>query len=108
MGFWAMHAAPGGDGAFVLEQYLRSDATTGFSGLVDPAIDAALDRLREIDAPDARAAAIRGIEKQVFARAPLVYLMTPVWHVGLSARVVDYVPYPSDYYVVRADLRVRD
>jgi peptide/nickel transport system substrate-binding protein len=108
MGFWAMHAAPGGDGAYVLEQFLRSGAATGFSGLADPAIDAAIDRLREIDLPEARAAAVRGIEKLVFARTPLVYLMTPVWHVGLSARAADYVPYPSDYYVVRADLRVRD
>jgi peptide/nickel transport system substrate-binding protein len=108
MGFWAMHAAPGGDGAYVLEQYLRSAAATGFSGLADPAIDAALDRLREIDPPAARAAAIRDIEKLVFAQAPVVYLMTPVWHVGLSARVSDYAPFPSDYYIVRADLRVRD
>jgi peptide/nickel transport system substrate-binding protein len=63
--------------------------------------------LREIDAAPARAAALRDIERRVFEQAPIVYLMTPVWHVGLSARAADYVPYPSDYYVVRADLRVR-
>jgi peptide/nickel transport system substrate-binding protein len=104
---WAMHAAPGGDGAFVFEQYLRSTGPSNFMSFADSALDAALDRLREIDAPQARAAALRALEERVFAQAPIVYLMTPVWHVGLSARAADYVPYPSDYYVVRADLRAR-
>ena len=105
---WAMHAAPGGDGAFVFEQYLRSTGPSNFMSFADSALDAALDRLREIDAPQARAAALRALEERVFAQAPIVYLMTPVWHVGLSARVSDYAPFPSDYYIVRADLRVRD
>jgi peptide/nickel transport system substrate-binding protein len=104
---WAMHAAPGGDGAFAFEQYLRSTGPSNFMSFADAALDADLDRLREIDAPQARAAALRALEARVFAQAPIVYLMTPVWHVGLSARAADYVPYPSDYYVVRADLRAR-
>lgn len=104
---WAMHAAPGGDGAFAFEQYLRSTGPSNFMSFADPALDAALDRLREIDATPARVAALRDIERQIFAQAPIVYLMTPVWHVGLSARAADYMPYPSDYYVVRADLRIR-
>ena len=106
--FWAMHAAPGGDGAFVLEQYVRTGAATNFMSFASPGVDAAIDALRKIDAPDARNAAVRGIEAQLFAEAPIVALMTPVWHVGLSARATDYVPYPSDYYVVRADLRQRN
>jgi peptide/nickel transport system substrate-binding protein len=104
---WAMHAAPGGDGAFVFEQYLRAAAPSNFMSFADPALDSALDRLREIDAAPGRAAALREIERLVFAQAPIVYLMTPVWHVGLSSRASDYEPYPSDYYVVRADLRAR-
>lgn len=102
---WAMHAAPGGDGAFVFEQYLRSSAATNFMSFANAQVDAALDRLREIDAAPARATALKGIEQLVFAQAPVVYLMTPVWHVGLSKRAASYVPYPSDYYVLRADLR---
>jgi peptide/nickel transport system substrate-binding protein len=80
---------------------------SNFMSFADPAFDAGLDRLREIDAPQARATALRALEERVFAQAPIVYLMTPVWHVGLSARAADYAPYPSDYYVVRADLRAR-
>jgi hypothetical protein len=32
--------------------------------------------------------------------------MTPVWHTGLSARLpgYNYKPYPSDYYIVQADM----
>jgi peptide/nickel transport system substrate-binding protein len=104
---WAMHAAPGGDGAFVFEQCLRTGGPSNFMSFADPAVDAALDRLREIDAAGLRAAALRDIERLVLAQAPIVYLMTPVWHVGLSARAADYVPYPSDYHILRADLRVR-
>jgi hypothetical protein len=32
--------------------------------------------------------------------------VTPEWHVSLSDCVVDYVPWGSDYYVIRPDLFV--
>ena len=47
------------------------------------------------------------IQRQVFAAAPVSFLMTPAWHVGLGPRLAQYEPWGSDYYVVRADLLPR-
>ena len=30
-------------------------------------------------------------------------IVTPEWHVGLSIRMSSYMPWGSDYYIVRAD-----
>lgn len=103
--FWAMHTAPGGDGAFVLEQYLRSSGPLNFMSYASTALDATLDRLRETEAPEARAALLRQAHAPLFEDAPIAFLLTPVWHVGLSRRLAGYEPFPSDYYILRADLR---
>lgn len=102
--FWAMHTAPGGDGAFVLEQYLRSSGPLNFMSYASPAFDATLDRLRETEAPQARADLMRAAHEPLFADAPIAFLLTPVWHIGLSRRLAGYEPSPSDYYILRADL----
>lgn len=107
LAFWAMHAAPGGDGAFVMEQYFRAGAALNFAGYASPTFDSILDSLRERQATDERTALLGALQRQLFADAPVSFLMTPVWHVGLSARAADYQLYPSDYHILRADLRVR-
>jgi peptide/nickel transport system substrate-binding protein len=107
LSFWAMHTAPGGDGGFVFEQYLRSTAPLNFMSYASPRLDAILDRLRERDEPAARAALLREAHAPLLEDAPIVFLITPHWHVGLSRRLADYQPFPSDYYIVRADLTAR-
>ena len=40
----------------------------------------------------------------ILAEVPVSNLVTPMWHVGLSDRVIaKYEPWGSDYYVIRAD-----
>lgn len=107
LAFWAMHTAPGGDGGFVFEQYLRSNAPLNFMSYAAPRLDAILDRLREREEPAQRAELLRAAHEPLFDDMPLVFLVTPHWHVGLSRRLADYQPYPSDYYIVRADLSAR-
>jgi peptide/nickel transport system substrate-binding protein len=102
--FWAMHTAPGGDGAFVMEQYLRSSAPLNFMSYASPALDAVLDRLRETEDAEARAALLRAAQAPLFADAPIAFLLTPVWHFGVSRRLASYEPYPSDYYVLNAEV----
>ena len=107
LALWTMHTAPGGDGAFALEQYLRSTAPLNVMGYASAKLDGLLDRLRETSAFDARVALIRDAQRELLVDAPMIFLVTPVWQVGLSARVAGYEPYPSDYYIVRSDLTLK-
>jgi peptide/nickel transport system substrate-binding protein len=102
---WAQHTAPAGDPAFFLGLFLRTGAANNFARWSAPAFDAVLDRMAETGDPAARADLAREAERIVFDGAPVAYLATPVWHVGLSARLAGYEPWGSDYYVIRPDLK---
>lgn len=105
--FWTMHTAPGGDGAFALDQYLRSDSPINVMGYANARMDAAIDRLRATGDSAARNDLVREATRIAIADAPMIFLLTPVWRVGLSERVAGYEPYPSDYYIVRDDLLLK-
>ncbi len=107
LAFWTMHTAPGGDGAFALEQYLRSDSPLNVMGYANAGMDATIDRLRVTGDVAARNEIVRAATRIAIADAPMIFLLTPVWQVGLSARVAGYEPSPSDYYIVRDDLLLK-
>ncbi|MGQ0662963.1 MAG: ABC transporter substrate-binding protein [Pseudomonadota bacterium] len=107
LAFLATHAAPGGDGAFILERLMRSTAVHNFSRLSMPRIDAVLDRLRETTDGNARTALLKKAQAIMFEEAPAAFLMTPLVHTGLSERLADYRPYPSDYFIVRPEMGLR-
>jgi len=102
--FWTTHVAPGGDPAFALEQYLRTGATLNVMGFSDPALDATLDRLAAEAQPMARHALARDAAAAVNEAAPILPLLTPEWHTGLSARLAGYRPFPSDYHILHAGM----
>jgi peptide/nickel transport system substrate-binding protein len=104
IGFNFTHAAPGGDPAFVLEQFFRSSGPRNYSKVPLPGLDPILDELAKTRVPDQRNAIARKAQSIIFDQVPAAFLMTPVWHVGLSARLPGYRPYPSDYYIVQADM----
>jgi peptide/nickel transport system substrate-binding protein len=103
-GFNFTHAAPGGDPAFVMEQFFRSTAPRNYGKVPLPGLDAVLDELAHTRDPGQRDALAQKAQSMIFEQAPAVFLMTPVWHTGLSARLPGYKPYPSDYYIVQADM----
>jgi peptide/nickel transport system substrate-binding protein len=104
---WAQHTLPAGDPGFFLEAFFRSGSRSNFPGLSSPEIDRALDRLAGAESPAERAAAAAAAHRAVIAQAPVSFLMTPVWHVGLGSRLAGYEPWGSDYHVVRADMGLR-
>lgn len=103
--FWTTHVAPGGDPAFVLEQYTRTGAPLNVMGFADPALDALLDRLAAEEEPAARHAIAREAAGSLNRSLPIVPLLTPEWHIGHSARLAGYRPWPSDYHILHADIR---
>jgi peptide/nickel transport system substrate-binding protein len=103
--FWTTHVAPGGDPAFALEQYARSGAPLNVMGFADPALDVVLDRLAAAEIPATRHAVAREAATMLNASLPVLPLLTPEWHVGHSARLAGYRPWPSDYHILHAGIR---
>lgn len=105
---WAQHTAPAGDPGFFLSLFLGSDGANNYSGWSNASFDALLADLVQTGDAEARSAIAREAQQLIAEEAPVAFLVTPEWHVGLSARLADYEPWGSDYYVIRADFGLRD
>jgi peptide/nickel transport system substrate-binding protein len=101
---WAQHTAPAGDPAFFPGGFLASGGGSNFGGAADTALDALVAAFAEADTVAARHAVARRIDAQVAETVPVLPLLTPEWHVGLSPRLAGYEPWGSDYFIMRADL----
>ena len=101
---WAQHTAPSGDPAFYFTSMLRSGGALNHSRYADPDFDAILDRLVEANDAELRAELALDAQARLFETVPVVYLVSPEWHVGLSTRLSGYEPWGSDYHVLRADI----
>jgi peptide/nickel transport system substrate-binding protein len=101
---WAQHTAPSGDPAFFLNSTFRTGAGLNFSGYADAAFDAILDGFAEETDPAKRAAIAAAAQAKLIEDAPVSFLVSPVWHVGVSKALSGYEPWGSDYHVLRADI----
>lgn len=103
---WAQHTAPAGDPAFFLRLFLSPDGANNFAGVDEPRLSKILERLGEVGEPAARVTLAKEAQAVISEIVPVVFLVTPAWHVGLSRRLAGYEPWGSDYYVIREDLTV--
>lgn len=103
---WAQHAAPAGDPGFLLALFLETGGANNYSGWSNAAFDALVAELRTTGDPAKRIKLAREAQAIVLEEAPVAFLVTPEWHVGLSEKLAGYEPWGSDYYVLRGDLRV--
>jgi len=101
---WAQHTAPSGDPAFFLNSMLKSGAALNYSKYADPAFDAILDKFAISGDPVERVAIALEAQEKLFQDAPVLFLVSPEWHVGVSKRLANYEPWGSDYHVLRADI----
>ena len=101
---WAQHTLPAGDPLWFLSSFFRSDGGSNHAGLDSPSIDAMLDELSLTEDHEERVDATASAQEAILEQVPVSNLVTPFWHVGLSARMADYDPWGSDYYVIRPDL----
>lgn len=101
---WAQHTAPSGDPAFFLNSMLRSGASLNHAKYASPAFDAILDRFAAESDPEKRVAIAHDAQLKLFEDAPISFLISPVWYVGLSKKMEGYQPWGSDYHVLRADI----
>jgi len=100
---WAQNTLPAGDPAWFLNAFFRSDGGNNFAGLDSADVDSLLDALSTAEKHGARVAATAAAHSAILAEVPISNLVTPVWHVSVSDRLIDYEPWGSDYYVIRAE-----
>lgn len=103
---WAQHTAPAGDPALFLSLFLETDAANNYTGWSDATYDDVIAKLRSASDPNARIDLARKAQELIAQGAPVSFLVTPQWHVGLSGRLENYEPWGSDYYVIRPDFGV--
>ncbi|MEM6381399.1 MAG: ABC transporter substrate-binding protein [Pseudomonadota bacterium] len=100
---WAQHTAPAGDPGLFLSLFFETDAARNYAGWSDPAYDATIAELRTAVDPAERIALAQEAQDLIAQSAPVSFLVTPEWHVGLSRAVAGYEPWGSDYYVIRPE-----
>lgn len=101
---WAQHTAPAGDPGLFLSLFFQTGAARNYSGWSNAGYDALIEQLRASDDAQARISLALRAQEIIAAEAPVSFLMTPEWHVGLSPALAGYEPWGSDYYVIRPDL----
>ena len=101
---WAQHTAPAGDPGLFLSLFFETDAARNYSGWSNADYDALIAELRAAGDPQARIDLAQQAQDMIAAEAPVAFLVTPEWHVGLSSALAGYEPWGSDYYVIRPDL----
>ncbi|MEM1065873.1 MAG: ABC transporter substrate-binding protein [Pseudomonadota bacterium] len=105
---WAQHTAPAGDPGLFLSLFFETGAARNYTGWSNPEYDALIAELRAEGDPQGRIDLALKAQEIIAAEAPVSFLVTPEWHVGLSPRLAGYEPWGSDYYVIRPDLVVTD
>ena len=105
---WAQHTAPAGDPGLFLSLFFETDAARNYSGWSNADYDALIAELRAAGDPQARIDLAQRAQDMIAAEAPVAFLVTPEWHVGLSPALAGYEPWGSDYYVIRPDLTVAE
>lgn len=101
---WAQHTAPSGDPAFFFNSMLVTGAALNQARYSSPEFDAIVAKFAETSDPAERVAIAKEAQEQLFADVPVTFLVAPDWLVGLSPRLADYLPWGSDYHVVRAEM----
>ncbi|CAE7239573.1 nikA [Symbiodinium natans] len=100
---WAQHTLPAGDPSWFLNSFFRSDGGNNHGGLNSTAVDDLLTDLGHAEEHITRVSDTRTVHQAILEEVPVSNLMTPSWHVGLSSRLSEYVPWGSDYYVIHSD-----
>jgi peptide/nickel transport system substrate-binding protein len=100
---WAQHTMPAGDPQMFLNKFFRTDAGSNYAALASAEIDGLLDALSVAEVGDKRVTAAAAAHRAILAEVPVSILQTPSWHVAVHARLTDYTPWGSDYYVIRND-----
>jgi peptide/nickel transport system substrate-binding protein len=101
---YAVNTAPTADPSTLLNLFYKTGAPSNFGGFSSPTIDADIAELNASSTNRSQLA--EKVQHDLLDAAPNIYLVVPRFAVGLDARLKDYEPYPSDYYIIDSQLHV--
>lgn len=104
LAFYAQHTAPSGEPSAFLNMALQEGGSRNYANYSNTEVSNLLAKMGEIEPGTERDQLSKDVQAIVAEDLPIIYLVDPQWHVALSERVADYVPYCGDYYCVNADL----
>ena len=104
LAFYAQHTAPSGEPSAFLNMALQEGGSRNYANYSNAQISDLLAKMGETEAGAERDQLSKDIQAIVAEDLPIIYLVDPQWHVALSERVANYVPYCGDYYCVNANL----
>ncbi|MBQ8305437.1 MAG: ABC transporter substrate-binding protein [Blautia sp.] len=104
LAFYAQHTAPSGEPSAFLNMALTEGGSRNYAGYHSDKVDELLAKMGETEPGEERDQISKDIQAVVAEDLPIIYLVDPQWHVALSEKVADYVPYCGDYYCVNAEL----
>jgi peptide/nickel transport system substrate-binding protein len=102
---YAVNTAPTADPSTLLNLFYKTNAPSNFGGFSSPTIDSEIAELNAASSPN-RSQLAQKVQQDLLDAAPDIYLVVPKFAVGLDARLKDYDPYPSDYYIIDNQLHV--
>lgn len=106
--YFNSNTVPSGDGAFILDQWLRADGPRNHFGYDSERFEDLMDRLSETPEPAARDALLLEISALLAEEVPVSPLFAVEFHMALTPRLAGYVPHPSDYFIVRPEMGLAD
>lgn len=107
LAFYAQHTAPTGEPAYALNMFFRTTGSKNHGHYENAEVDALLDQLGELEVGDERDQVAKQIQSIVGQEGAMIYLIDPEWHIAVSEKLADYVPYCGDYYVVNPQLGLK-
>ena len=102
--FYAQHTAPTGEPAYALNMFFRTDGSKNHNGYSNEEVDALLDQMGELEVGAERDDLAKQVQQIAGEEGAMIYLIDPEWHIAVSEKLADYVPYCGDYYVVNPEL----
>lgn len=102
--FYAQHTAPSGEPSAFLNMALGEGGSRNYANYSSDQVNELLAKMGETEPGSERDQMAKDVQAIVAEDLPIIYLVDPQWHVALSDKVANYVPYCGDYYCVNAEL----
>lgn len=104
---YAQHSAPTGNPTYFLNQFFRTDGSKNHMGYTSTQVDQLLDEMGYLPLGQEMDTKAKEVQNIIFEDLPVLYLLDPEWHIGVSDRLIDYKPYGGDYYIVNNQLMTK-
>lgn len=100
----AQHTAPTSEPSFFLNQFFRTDASTNHSRYSSEEFDNVLTELGNEENLEKRYNLAIKAQEILHEDLPVLFLIDPQWHIGVSEELSNYQPYCGDYFTINNKL----